>query len=326
VPQDRPTRAPAISIVTPTRNRRDVLLRAIESVQKQTLDDYEHIVVDDGSEDGTEGAVLGIADRRLHYHRLDRHRGANAARNLGIGLARSPLVTFLDSDDRYLPFRLERTVPIFSAETRIDVAISSYAASKGGTAVRIVNGSAHLDNTALERVVITQAVALAGSALTVRKTALEAVGGFDVDLWRFQDRDLLLRLAAAGFGAEMLADVDWEKHHSADSISRQRHGYLDACAAFLRRHPRVRERYPDATAYMVARRILSDLSQGRFGALLADVRANRRDPALNFSVVRLVSGYVRGRSQRRRFAREARNAPAVRPIGIVSVAAAAPSP
>ena len=80
-------RVPAISIVTPTRNRRAALLRAIESVRRQTLQDYEHIVVDDGSDDRTAEAVATVADKRLRFVRFDERRGANAARNHGIGLA-----------------------------------------------------------------------------------------------------------------------------------------------------------------------------------------------------------------------------------------------
>ena len=310
-----PSTLPAISIVTPTRNRRSVLLRAIESVQKQTLGDYEHIVVDDGSQDGTEAAVASIRDARLRYVRLDGHRGANAARNLAIDLAKSSLVTFLDSDDEFLSLRLERSVALFATDPGIDLAVSSFNSSKEGRLNAAVNRQARLTGPTLERVVSAQAVALAGSALTVRKTALKAVGGFDEDLWRFQDRDLLLRLAAAGYSAEFVEEIDWVKHRTADSISQRVHGYVESYGALLARHPSLRARYPDIAAYMVARRILGNLWQGRLGAIAADLRANDGAPALGFTPAKLAAGYVRGRRQRRSLARELKNPASVEHAG-----------
>jgi hypothetical protein len=153
---------------------------------------------------------------------------------------------------------------------------------------------------------MAQVTAIAGSAITVRKAAFEAVGLFDEALWRFQDRELLLRLAAANFGAATVEPIDWLKHHSEDSISSQRHGYVAAYGELLLRHPRLLERYPDIAVYMVARRLLSSL-QGQFRALLGDIHANRRSPALGFSPTRLVAGYLEGRRQRKLIRRQVRS-------------------
>lgn len=297
-------RTPAITIVTPTRNRRVALLRAIESVRRQTLGDYEHIVVDDGSEDGTAAAVAGMADGRLRFVRFDRRRGANAARNCGVGLARSDLVTFLDSDDEFLPFRLERSVALFCADPAVDLSLSSFQVYKGGATKPTVNRSARLDALTLERTLTMQVTAIAGSAITVRRAALVAAGLFDETLWRFQDRDLLLRLAAAGYGAATIERIDWVKHYSPDSISIQRAGYVAAYGELLLRHPRISERYPDIAVYMVARRLLSNLLQGHVRDLVSDQRANRSMASLGFSPARLVAGYLRGRRQRREVFRE----------------------
>lgn len=298
------SRAPAIAIVTPTRNRRDVLLRAIESVRRQTLEDFEHIVVDDGSDDGTAEAVATVADGRLRFVRFNERRGANAARNLGIGLARSDLITFLDSDDEFLPFRLERSVALFGADPTVDLSISSFDAWRAGTVTPTTNRSARLAPLILERAVMAHVPAIAGSAITVRRAVLEAVGLFDEAIWRFQDRELLLRVAAADFGAATIEHIDWVKHHSEDSISSRRHGYVAAYGELLLRHPHLLERYPDIAAYIVARRLLSNLLQGHLRAVLEDVQANGRSPALGFSANRLVIGYLKGRWQRRLIRRQ----------------------
>lgn len=101
---------PTVSVVTPTYNRADVLPETIDSVLNQTLDDFEYFVVDDGSTDDTEEVVRGYDDKRVTYVPLSGNQGANVARNRGIKEASGRYISFLDSDDQYLPSRLERTV------------------------------------------------------------------------------------------------------------------------------------------------------------------------------------------------------------------------
>jgi glycosyltransferase involved in cell wall biosynthesis len=89
----------AVSVVIPTYQRRRFVVRAVESVLGQTVQDSEAIVVDEGSTDGTAEALAGL-DPRV-YHVWQENRGVSAARNAGIRLARAPIVAFLDSDDRW---------------------------------------------------------------------------------------------------------------------------------------------------------------------------------------------------------------------------------
>jgi len=296
--------------VTPTRNRRDVLVRAIESVRAQSFREYEHIVIDDGSTDGSEEAVSGLGYPQLRFVRLDSWRGANAARNHGIALARSDLITFLDSDDEFLPFRLERCVEMFARQPLMDLAISSFLACKDGARMPTVNRGVRFDASTLERAIAAQVTAIAGSAITVRRAAIQSVGLFDEGLWRLQDRDLLLRLAASGCGAAIIEEIDWIKHYSEDSISRQRNGYVAAYGELLMRHPRIRKQFPDIAAYMVARRLLSNLLQCRVRELVSEYRANKSSETLRFSPAVLAAGYFSGRKQRRQIVREVKNLPA----------------
>ncbi len=97
---------PRVSVITATYNRGHLLPGAIRSVLGQTLSDLEHIIVDDGSGDGTGDVVDSLSgDPRIRYERTP-HRGAPAALNLGLKLAKAPLVAFLDSDDEYKPEHL----------------------------------------------------------------------------------------------------------------------------------------------------------------------------------------------------------------------------
>ena len=105
--------AQKVSVIIPTYNRADVLGRAISSVLAQTHQDFELIVVDDGSTDGSEQAVWAFDDKRIRYLRHDVNRGAEAALNTGLLAARGEYIAFLDSDDEWLPQKLHLQLDCF---------------------------------------------------------------------------------------------------------------------------------------------------------------------------------------------------------------------
>lgn len=110
---------PRVSVVIPVYNRAHSVLPTLKSVQDQTMRDFECIVVDDGSADGEalRALVESLADPRFRYVRRD-NGGESAARNTGIDSANGEIVAFLDSDDRWLPEKLDRDVEI-CAENRV---------------------------------------------------------------------------------------------------------------------------------------------------------------------------------------------------------------
>ena len=109
----------------PVFNRAEVVTRAVNSVLAQSFEDFELIVVDDGSSDGTADRLRTIADPRLKLIALDRNAGGNAARNRGIREAKAPLITFLDSDDEFLPDRLASTVRYFDDHPDVDLLVDA---------------------------------------------------------------------------------------------------------------------------------------------------------------------------------------------------------
>ncbi|MDZ7371823.1 MAG: glycosyltransferase family 2 protein [candidate division KSB1 bacterium] len=99
---------PLVSVLLPVYNRRHLILRAIDSVWSQTLQDFELLVIDDGSTDGLEEVLLPLVLQRRNLRYLKHaNRGLAASRNIGIAAALGKYVTFLDSDDEYLPPHLE---------------------------------------------------------------------------------------------------------------------------------------------------------------------------------------------------------------------------
>ena len=112
---------PRVSVIIPTHNRPRLTLRAIQSVQQQTLRDLELIVVDDGSTDGTWQSLRTIQaqDGRIRLSQQT-SQGANPARNRGVSHAKAPHTLFLDSDDELIPNALES---LLTAVTSDNVAV-----------------------------------------------------------------------------------------------------------------------------------------------------------------------------------------------------------
>lgn len=100
--------AASVSVITPAHNASLVLPKAVAAVANQTLPPLEHIIVDDGSTDGTSELLQELARELPHLHYIrQRRQGASMARNVGIEAANGRYIAFLDSDDLWLPRKLE---------------------------------------------------------------------------------------------------------------------------------------------------------------------------------------------------------------------------
>ena len=125
---------PLVSIAMPTYNRRALLEAAVDSVRAQTLDDFELLIVDDASSDGTAEmlAATARADRRVRALRVAVNAGCDAARNLAMREARGRYLAFLDDDDLFLPERLERAVARFESHNELGVVFSRFGLIDAG--------------------------------------------------------------------------------------------------------------------------------------------------------------------------------------------------
>lgn len=99
-----------VSVIIPTYNRANLILQAVKSVLNQTYKNFEIIIVDDGSSDNTEDVINVIHDNRIRYIKHAINKGASAARNTGIREAKGKYIAFQDSDDHWLPDKLEKQV------------------------------------------------------------------------------------------------------------------------------------------------------------------------------------------------------------------------
>jgi glycosyltransferase involved in cell wall biosynthesis len=186
-----PRSQPAVSVVLPTYQRRELVKRAVATVLTQTYRDFELIVIDDGSTDGTREALAPLVDR-LTY-RWQSNRGVAAARNAGLRLARGEIVAFLDSDDRWLPDHLAVVTEMLA---RHPEAVLATTCPKS-----VIGGRASLRKAKLydpfPRTLLSNGAGFP-SCVAIRREAIIAAGGFDERLAVSSDSDLFLRVALRG--------------------------------------------------------------------------------------------------------------------------------
>jgi glycosyltransferase involved in cell wall biosynthesis len=184
-----------VSVVIPTYNRRALLLPAVDSVRAQTFGDWELIVADDGSTDGSADAVEALGDPRVRLLRLPHTGNVAAVRNAGVAASRGEWLAFLDSDDAWLPRRLELQLAAIGDTN----AQWSYAGVElmdpAGRPVPMRAGTYRAMSGRIVREVLTGEAAVSIGTLLVRRALLDEVGGFDESMLLRQDYDLALRLA-----------------------------------------------------------------------------------------------------------------------------------
>jgi len=275
---------PKVSVILPVHNRADVLPRAIESVLAQVFGDFELIVVDDGSTDGSAVVAKSFGDPRIRIIELGKNRGGNVARNEGIRAAHAPLIAFLDSDDRYIPTKLATVVAEFERHPDLDLLVDSFVkvqppGSRKPEAIRTnpVIGDRERFRTAL----FTRRLWKATPAITVKREAALRAGLFDESLRRLQDFDFLIRLSEFANCAST-DQVLWVKYWDAGAISAQ-DNMIPANVELVRRHPEYLKTaaYRPGLAYALRLSLWRRVKRGDVGGMGRDIR----DLAAEFGAV-----------------------------------------
>jgi glycosyltransferase involved in cell wall biosynthesis len=218
-----------VSVIIRTYNRAHSIGRAIRSVLRQTYQDFEIIVVDDGSTDATTEVVRSFRDERIRLFRHETNRGVGAACNTGIACASGRFVCWLDSDDFWLDDKLQHQVEFLCKYRQVDAVFSDVCIQERDRFVPSLID--HMDafqknlqgrSRGAEFIVgqremylcLLQEVPIKPTALMVRRTVFDKVGLFDESARSGEDWEFLLRLA----------------HHSS-------FGYIDRPLAEMYRSP-----------------------------------------------------------------------------------------
>jgi len=194
---------PRVSVIIPTYNRADMVGDAIRSVLDQTYADWELILVDDGSSDDTRQIVEAFADLRIRYIYQD-NKGLPGARNTGIQAARGQYIAFLDSDDLFLPHKLEWQLD--ALETRPELGLVAGGHIEVDEQLHVLREvQPWHGHPTLKFQDWLFACPFCPSAPLVPRGELESAGLFDETMQRIEDWDLWLRMAHLGCA------MDWIK-------------------------------------------------------------------------------------------------------------------
>jgi glycosyltransferase involved in cell wall biosynthesis len=190
---------PTVSVLMPAYNAERYLTTAVESVLRQSLADFELLIVDDGSSDETVALAQSFAERDLRVRVLVQpNAGPGSARNLGFRTAAGRLFAFLDSDDEWDDTFLEENVGVLLARPDVDIVIGN-ARNRGGKRDGQPSRPLRRDGQ-----VITLAEILADETSlfimsVFRREVIDAIGGFDAAIFTNEEYEMWIRAALAGF-------------------------------------------------------------------------------------------------------------------------------
>jgi len=182
---------PRVSVIIPTYNRGWIVQEAIESVLAQDYRDFELIVVDDGSTDDTDDILNSYRGDIMVFRQ--KNQGVSAARNRGLSEASGRFIAFLDSDDLWLPQKLFRQVEFFNKNPDAQICQTEETWIRKG--VRVNPKQRHKKPWGM---IFEPSLALclvSPSAVMIRRSLFEKVGGFDEALPACEDYDLWLRIS-----------------------------------------------------------------------------------------------------------------------------------
>lgn len=185
-----------VSAVITTHNRLDYLKRAIESVMSQTYPNIECIVVSDASTDGTDEYCNGRDDIKYISISKNESHGGNYARNLGIKAAKGKYVAFLDDDDAWLPTKIEKQVSLLK-ERRCECVycLRKYEVVNNGEIIKhTIESTKYTIEGEISKKIFRHAIT-STSCILATKSILDRIGGFDIDLYKIQEYELLIRIS-----------------------------------------------------------------------------------------------------------------------------------
>jgi glycosyltransferase involved in cell wall biosynthesis len=194
---------PLVSVVIPAFNAVGVIEQTLQSVQAQTFENFEVIIVDDGSTDNTAAIVQRFCSMDPRFVLMTQpHSGVSVARNMAIAHAHGEFIAFLDADDVWLPEKLARQIELFRDYPRVNFTFTNFYMWNGERDLSLWyrNDRPLPDGDMGHKIVfsVSRACAASMSTAMVRREIFYTIGLFDPDLMIGEDWDLWLRLAEHG--------------------------------------------------------------------------------------------------------------------------------
>ncbi|OQX55888.1 MAG: hypothetical protein B5M53_03595 [Candidatus Cloacimonas sp. 4484_209] len=262
-------RSPNVSVIIPTYNRAHIVGRAIQSVLDQTYQDFEIVVIDDGSNDNTEEVVKGFTDEKIRYIRIrhGKNNSPSAAINAGIKAARGKYVAFLDSDDEWVKKKLEKQMSVFKeVPSSVGVVYAGLLRIEGDRRIyipspRIEPKEGDIHDNLLKGNFVTPPTVIA------KKECFTKVGAFDEQLPRLEDWELWIRISKC-YHFKYIDEPLVISYHMPDSRSAKRDNLIKAYKMILEKHFKNIQKYrrPLAEHYLYVGHLLclsGEMQQGR---------------------------------------------------------------
>jgi glycosyltransferase involved in cell wall biosynthesis len=235
---------PFFSVIIPTYNRAEMLREAIQSVLEQSFKDFELIAVDDYSTDNTKEVVSSFHDTRIKYIVNSNTKGVAGARNSGIFMAKGQWISFLDSDDVWLPSKLEM---IYKKIQKIDNTVgliytgfAYYNFEKKKEISLVIPGKEGW----IQKDLLYSNYIGTFSVVSIRTDLLRKVGGCDERFHYFEDNDLYVRIAGLSKVAFIKEMLTYLRESNADRLFFQTGKRLDGYQLFLGKYKKIINKNP----------------------------------------------------------------------------------
>lgn len=190
---------PRFSVIIPLYNKAPYVGKTVESVLGQTFGDYELIIIDNGSNDGSHEVVAAFTDHRIKIVRLEENVGVSNARNKGVAMASAPIVTFLDADDWWEPTFLEEMAGLIERHPDAGIYGTGYYIVKNGkkrlAPIGVDEGFEEGEINYCAVYAKTLCMPLTSITVAMPKAVFDETGGFKPHLKLGEDFDLWVRIA-----------------------------------------------------------------------------------------------------------------------------------
>lgn len=234
-----------VSVIIPTYNRSELLKKAVKSLESQSHQNIEIIIIDDFSTDDTAEVVEKMEDDRIIYLKHEINKGGSEARNTGIKRATGRFIGFLDSDDQWLPNKLEKQLQLFADQPDVGVIY---------TGVQVVNEKNQptrkivpaCRGDILPKLFESNCIDTTSSVL-VKREVLEQVEGFDAGLPSCQDWDLYIRLAQVTKFDFVKESMVLFYHHSGERITTNKKSVLNGHLSIFEKYRNLAKKQKKST-------------------------------------------------------------------------------